>query len=237
MHKTTQEKEAIVITIVLTAQFEEAGKEFECALHELLVSRGIVLQYKNTDGDVITMVAKKSATGLNTANELADAGDSCEMTEPVPMVACPAVVAVPDPHDHSACDQTCELTGEPAPQMLGAKILSISSVNDIPCMINKDLENSCLYVKKVFTEPENITFSYGDFIYRYPKARPSSAQQPGICNPNHAVGPNTICCAVILPGFNEAVDLLLTLVPCPSEQDEECLHLGTDISVIPAGGA
>lgn len=221
-----------MITIVLTAQFEEAGKEFEFALHEMLVSRGIALQYKNTDGDVITMVAKKSATGLNSANDVPETADSCEMSEPVPL---DAVVVVPDSHDHSACDQSCELMDTPAPQMLNAKILSISSVNDIPCLIDASLENSCLYVKKIFTEPENITFSYGDFIYRHPKVRPLAVQQPGICNPNHAVGPNTICCAVILPGFDEAVNMLLTLVPCPSEQDEECLHIGAD--VIPVSGA
>lgn len=215
-------KDSIVITIVLTAQFEEAGQEFECALHEMLVSRGMILDYKKTDGDVITIVAKKLSTGIQLAPEM---DGECEAENEVSVVT---TVTIDEPEE---CDQhplQCDTAAAP---MLTAKILSISSLNGIPCMMDRALENSCLYVKKMNSEPEAVTFSHGNFIYRYPKARPSAPLQQGVCNPTHAVGQNTICCAVILPGTLEAVNMLLTLVQCGSEQDEEYLHLGKDVCI------
>lgn len=207
-------KDSAVITIVLTAQFEEAGQEFECALHEMLVSRGMIVNYKKTDGDVVTIVAKKLSTGAQTPPEVTDIENQVSM------------VTVPAPDEVSADSEDC---AEPA-QVMHAKILSISSLNGIPCISDSALDNSCLYVKNVSTEPETVTFLHGNFVYRYPKARPSTPTQQGVCNPNHAIGANTICCAVILPGCFEAVNMLLTLVQCPSEEDEECLHLGNDVS-------
>lgn len=214
-------KDSAVITIVLTAQFEEAGQEFECALHEMLVSRGMIVNYKKTDGDVVTIVAKKLSTGAQTPPDA-----TADIENQVSMVAAAA------PNEISASDESCNQecdTTAPA-QVQYAKVLSISSLSGIPCVEGGALDNSCLYVKNVSTEPDTVTFSYANFVYRYPKARPSAPIQQAVCNPNHAIGPNTICCAVILPGSFEAVNMLLTLVQCPSEEDEECLHLGNDVS-------
>lgn len=215
-----------MITIVLTAQFEEAGQEFECALHEMMVSRGMILNYRKTDGDVTTIIAKKLATGAHAPSDVMASPDTVDTENQISTVT--AVVADEIPVSDESDNQAQDISAPT--QIRCAKILSISSLNGIPCISDGSLDNSCLYVKKVSTEPDAVTFSHGEFVYRYPKARPSTPTQQGVCNPNHAIGPSTICCAVILPGCFEAVNMLLTLVQCPSEEDEECLHLGNDVN-------
>lgn len=224
-----------MITIVLTAQLEEAGNEFMCALEEMLASRGMTVDFRKTDGGVTSVIAVKRATGMNVVD---DSMMPTEVEQQYPQqpeeapssTVCACCGQENCSCEYNECECSCAMPPEqqstPEPEPLYVRIPSISSLPEgIACNVDAAQDITCLYVRDLCVEPDHVTFNFNGLQIRYPKCRPSAALEA--CNSTAPLTSSTICCGVYLPS-GEAVKMLVSVCEMPDHMQCEYLCLGQD---------